>query len=224
MQVLLLEPDNWRYLGISRVLEKQPELTFLGDPDYRKILTFPSPPSHLKPHVVIVSHSLTFDYKLEVLAHLQKTFPDAQLLVDGYDETLEGIADVLRAGAKGYFQLSTDPANLVKALGIVRNGHIWAPRAVVSLLIEEGLSRPGTPLDGQVTTQELAILELLQRGSQNKEIAKKLGIVEVTVKTHLTRLYRRFGVHTRLELLTYALTHHILSGTHRRAPREIPEI
>jgi len=219
VQVLLLEPDLWRYLGISQILATQSDITFLGDPDYRRILALKSPPAQLKPDVVIVSYSLTLDYQLTLLERLHQLFPEAQLLVDGYDESLEQMASVLRAGAKGYFQLASEPQKLLKALSIVQKGHIWAPREVVGLLIEESAEGSHHRERLQVVTpHELSILRLLQQGLPNKEIARALGIAEVTVKTHLTKLYRRFGVHTRLELLTYAMRHHILSDDHVRAP------
>lgn len=224
MQVLLLDSDRWRYLGISRVLEKHTDITLLGEADYTRILSLTSPPPHLRPDVVIVAHALTLSQDLDVLAHLQRIFPEAQLLVDGYDDTLDGIAEVLRAGAKGYFQLSSDPSHLVKALEIVRRGYIWAPRAVVSLLVGEGSSGGSRSREPEVTPQELAILKLLQQGLRNKEIGRTLGIAEVTVKTHLTRLYRRFGVRTRLELLTYALNHRILADDLRLPARPLPEV
>ena len=62
-----------------------------------------------------------------------------------------------------------------------------------------------------VTPTERAILEFLEDGLSNKDIARKLDLAPVTVKAHLTRLYRRFGVKTRLELLAYAITHHLIT-------------
>jgi DNA-binding NarL/FixJ family response regulator len=225
VQVLLLEPDRWRYIGISEILQTQPDITLLGDPDYKKILALTAPPSHLRADVVIVSHALTLDSNLEILEHLHKLFPGAQLLVDGYDETLDGIADVLRAGAKGYFHLSSDPTYLLKALAIVQKGYVWAPRSVVSFLVGGGTSRTNSSVAAvEVSTEDVSILKMLQRGQRNKQIALALGVAEVTVKTHLTRLFRRFGVRTRLELLSYALSHGIISDQRSRAGRRAREI
>ena len=64
--------------------------------------------------------------------------------------------------------------------------------------------------DEVLSPVEAAILNLLESGFSNKEIAQRLQIAPVTVKSHLTKLYRRFGVRTRLELLAYSVAHHLI--------------
>ena len=221
MKVLVLEPDYWRSLGILQVLRADDSITVLTEHDLKKVLSMRNAPSELDPHVVIVSHSLTFDYQLSVLRHLQTIFPKARILVEGYDESLDAVASVLRAGAKGYFQLSGDPSKLLQALTVVDEGRIWAPREAMALLINQfsgdGDGQPVTSASGLITAYEAGILKLLQRGLSNKEIAESLGVAEVTIKAHLTKLYRKFSVRTRLELLAYAMTHHLIARKTMRA-------
>ena len=212
MQVLLLEPDRWRYLGLLQVLRSDPEIRFLGTEDPIKILALNAPPDGLRPDVVILSHSLVIDFRLTIVQHLKAVFPNANLLVTGYERSLDSIAEILHAGTTGYFQLTSDPPNLLKALRVVKSGQIWAPRdAVVLTGTDDQKSR--TPAPDSMTPTELAILESLEEGLSNKDIARKLEIAPVTVKAHLTRLYRRFGVKTRLELLAYAIGHHLIART-----------
>lgn len=223
MRVLVLEPDYWRYLGILQILKSDSSVTLLGEIDHKKLLAMRSAPPELRPDIVIVSHSLTIDYQVSILQHLRDLFPEAQLLVEGYDETLDAIANVLRAGAKGYFQLTSEPRDLLKALEIVQQGRIWAPREAVVLMVshfsEESAESANASASGLINSYEVSVVKLLLRGLSNKEIARALGVAEVTIKTHLTKLYRKFGVHTRLELLAYAINHHLIGGSPARAPR-----
>jgi DNA-binding NarL/FixJ family response regulator len=212
VRVLLLEPDFWRFLGISQILTSQPGIMLLGEQDHTKIVGLRRAPPDLTPDVVLISHSLTLDYQLSILEHLHQLFPHAHLLVNGYDDTLDAIADVLRAGATGYFVLTSEPPKLLKALAIVDQGHIWAPREAVALMATQEHSQE------VITAREISILKLLQDGCTNKEIALALGIAEVTIKSHLTKLYRKFNVRTRLELLAYALHHHLLNADIERTP------
>jgi len=226
VRVLLLEPDYWRYLGILQILKTDPSISLLGEKDHQEILAMRSAPAELNPDVVIVSHSLTLDYQVTILHHLHTLFPDAQLLVEGYDEALDVIASVLRAGAKGYFQLSSEPSKLLQALGIIEKGRIWAPREALILLVNrspgDASTESGSATD-LLTPYEVSILKLLLRGLGNKEIAQSVGAAEVTIKAHLTKLYKKFGVHTRLELVAYAMTHHLIAGsTLRTSPRGSP--
>jgi DNA-binding NarL/FixJ family response regulator len=223
VKVLVLEPDYWRSLGILQVLRTDGSITVLTERDHKKVLSMRNAPSELDPHVVIVSHSLTFDYQLSVLQHLQTIFPKARILVEGYDDTLDAVANVLRAGARGYFQLSGDPSKLLEALTVVEQGRIWAPREAMVLLItqfsDESAGQPVASASALITAYEAGILKLLQRGLSNKEIAESFGVAEVTIKAHLTKLYRKFSVRTRLELLAYAMTHHLIA---RKAMRPTP--
>jgi two-component system nitrate/nitrite response regulator NarL len=63
----------------------------------------------------------------------------------------------------------------------------------------------------------MEIVEYLQRGLTNKQIGKKLGITEGTVKVHLYQVYERLQVSTRTELVW------ILSNTESREPRHNPQ-
>jgi DNA-binding NarL/FixJ family response regulator len=203
VQVLLLEPDWWRYLGLSQVLKSEAGIRLLGIDDHHKIVTLIDPPPDLKPDVLIVSHSLLLELRLITLDRLRKLFPNSNLLIYGYESGLDRIAEFLRAGAKGYFLLSSEPSNLIKALSVVARGEIWAPRDAVALVNRIAPAEP-------MTAFEIAILNFLEDGLSNKEIAQRLGIAAVTVKSHLTKLYRRFSVRTRLELLAYAMNHHLI--------------
>jgi len=216
LRVLLLEPDYWRCLGILQILESDSSISVVGERDHKKILALRSAPPDLSPDIVILSHSLTLDYQLSVIQQLRRLFLNAQILVEGYDETLDAIADVLRAGAKGYFHLSSHPSNLVRALQIVQAGRIWAPREAVVLMVSRFSEEDVPSASGLITPHELSLLKLLQQGLSNKEIAQSLGVAEVTIKAHLTKLYRRFSVHTRLELLAYAMNHHLIAGSFMR--------
>lgn len=209
MQVLLLEPDRWRYLGLSQVLQSDPQIRFLGTEDPLQIVPLQSPPAELKPDVIVLAHSLIGAFRLSILEHMGALFPRAKLLVAGYEQAFDGIAIILKAGAHGYFQLTAEPAKLLKALRVVRDGDLWAPRDAVALMSGESAAA-----EKLVSPMEAAILNLLEGGFSNKEIALRLEVAPVTVKSYLTKLYRRFGVRTRLELLAYSVSHHLIPPRH----------
>ena len=79
-------------------------------------------------------------------------------------------------------------------------GSPLAPRAARSLL--EARSAPD-PLDG-LTGRQREILALLLEGLPNKLIARRLGISEKTVKTHLTSVFRQIGVTDRVQAVLWA--------------------
>ena len=69
-------------------------------------------------------------------------------------------------------------------------------------------------IEDLLTDEERALLGFLNEGLANKEIAARLNLAEVTIKSRLGRLYKRFGVNTRLQLLSAALKQGVItSGT-----------
>lgn len=56
-------------------------------------------------------------------------------------------------------------------------------------------------MEGEITKTEQKVVELVLMGLSNKRIAEELGIVEGTVKLHLNRIFRKFGVATRVQLV-----------------------
>ncbi len=216
IRVLAIEPDQWRYLGILNVLrnDRHAEFLVLGEPDCNKVLAFRRSPKDLKPDVVMLARSLITDFKLSVLERTKELFPNAKVLVYGYQANIDNIAGLLAVGASGYFLLSSAPEELAAALKHVNRGLIWGPPEAVALMVERMRRRDGKRLvlksEHLVTPAELTLLKFLKEGMGNKEIACKLGVAEVTIKSHLAKLYRRFNLHTRLQLLSYAINHNLI--------------
>jgi DNA-binding NarL/FixJ family response regulator len=111
----------------------------------------------------------------------------------------------LKAGARGFCARGTAPALLRKAVEVVEAGEIWVRRRVMMRLIEE-LASPRAPEvrsvagENSLTTREREIATLVARGAGNKEIAGQLTISIKTVKAHLTNIFKKLGLETRMQL------------------------
>ncbi len=107
--------------------------------------------------------------------------------------------------------MSAPASYLYKALKVVGEGKIWGPREAVGLFAS-GSERGGFPgQQSHPTIDELTLLRLLHDGLSNKEIAARLGLAEVTIKARMSRLYRKYGVRTRVQLLATAMERDLLS-------------
>jgi DNA-binding NarL/FixJ family response regulator len=142
--------------------------------------------------------ALTFGVISELSA-LAKTI----VIADTDDESLA--IQALKAGASGFCPRNTPPALIRKAIQLVEAGEIWIGRRVMLRLIEDMASPPrGTRREpasaGVLTERENAIASLVARGEGNKEIAHALSISIKTVKTHLTNMFKKVGVSSRLQL------------------------
>jgi len=147
------------------------------------------------------------DHLFELMATFRQVRPQLKLIVLGNETGPEYIQRVIGAGAKGYLSLNASEAELRTAIEMVRDGSVWAPRKVLSRLLDSqrggGLPPGARP---HFTPRERQVLDLLRSGQSNREIAACLGIDESTVKAHLGRLMRKVGVNNRIALTVHPST------------------
>jgi len=133
--------------------------------------------------------------------------PSLKLIVLGNETSSAYIERVIDAGAKGYVQLNAKESEIRMAIDMVRDGSVWAPRRVLSRLLDSRRTTsksPATP--PRFTARERQVLNLLREGHPNREIALALGIDESTVKAHIGRLLRKVGVNNRIALTIHPFT------------------
>lgn len=143
----------------------------------------------------------------ELITTFHHIRPQLKLIVLGNEISPEYIQRVIGSGAKGYLTLAAKESELSMAIEMVRDGSVWAPRKVLSRLLDSqpgGTRSPSTP--PKFTPREMQVLELLRAGRSNREIGKALGIDEGTVKAHIGRLLRKVGVNNRIALTVHPLT------------------
>ena len=103
-----------------------------------------------------------------------------------------------------------------KAIDVVTEGSIWAPRRLLSQLIDrlsKGRDTSLTASAPQLTERERQVLELILMARSNREISAQLGIEERTVKAYVGRLMRKAGTDNRIKLSMSALSLSLKSRT-----------
>jgi len=152
---------------------------------------------------------------LETLESIRRARPDIKLIVIGPEGNDELVLKSIVAGARAYLDLTAAPEMVRKAIEEVTAGSIWAPRRLLSRLIDRLLSVSDTSLTratSHLTLRERQVLELILKARSNREIACQLGIEERTVKAHVGRLMRKTGVENRIELSMRALESSMVQG------------
>lgn len=158
-------------------------------------------------YLVIDLHSSALS--LDVLGVIRRTRPDLRLIVIGPEGNDEMVLDSIVAGARAYLDLNAGPEMVRKAIEVVTEGSIWAPRKLLSKLIDRLLKLPEcnpANSNSHLTTRERQVLELIMLARSNREIATQLGIEERTVKTYVGRLMRKAGADNRIKLSMSALS------------------
>lgn len=147
---------------------------------------------------------------LAMLENVKRIRPGMRQIVIGPEGDDELVLDAITAGARAYLKFSADPHAVRMAIDVVLEDSIWAPRKLLSRLIDRLLGVPVSGSGGvlgslQLTERERQVLKLILRAQSNREIAKELGIEERTVKAHVGRLMRKAGAENRIELSIKAL-------------------
>jgi DNA-binding NarL/FixJ family response regulator len=164
----------------------------------------------------------------EAVDLVRETRPDVVLMdlqmprVDGVEATRQIVADgsgaevvvltsfsdsarivaALDAGAVGYLLKDADPEDVLDGVRTVsRGGSPLHPKVARELLTARG---PVPAHEGQLTPREAEVLGLVKAGLANKQIARRLGISERTVKAHLTSVFQRIGVADRTQAALWA--------------------
>jgi DNA-binding NarL/FixJ family response regulator len=157
---------------------------------------------------------------LDTLESIRNARPGMRQIVIGPENDDNLVMDSIVAGARAYLYPSADPKTVRMALDVVVSGSIWAPRRLLSRLIDRLLGVPEASAPAaslQLTSRERQVLELILLARSNREIALQLGIEERTVKSHVGRLMRKTGAENRIELSVRALNRSLMEEPETKA-------
>jgi DNA-binding NarL/FixJ family response regulator len=115
-------------------------------------------------------------------------------------DDLDGAMNAVRAGVRGTLGKRSTVEDVISAIRTVAAGHVWMPPE----LQERAAEALHEEARGQLTFREREIVREVGLGLRNREIAKVLFISVQTVKTHLSRIFRKVGVRDRAALTLYA--------------------
>ena len=122
------------------------------------------------------------------------------------------IVQALQLGARGVVMKEAATQLLMKAIRTVMSGQYWIGREAVGDIVEFLRSNPSgekPPRNYGLTKREMDILTTIVAGLSNKEIARRFSLSEDTVKHHLTNIFDKVGVASRLELALFAINNRL---------------
>jgi DNA-binding NarL/FixJ family response regulator len=133
--------------------------------------------------------------------------PAAVVVMSGVASSRDVMA-CIAAGARGFLPKTVEGRVFTDAVSVVLHGGTYVPAEFIGSLppLVEPSSNAGDALGGvDLTSREKDLLRMVAAGAANKEIARKMGLQEVTVKFYLTRLFRRLGVKNRSQAAVAAV-------------------
>jgi len=164
--------------------------------------------------LIIDSYDSEFDFK-EALNIIREGNSNAKTLVLIYTDDPLFKQKIISLGISGYLSYFSSLKQLIQAIKAIFNGEIWAERKILSnVLSKEIPKKKNINLVNTLTKRELEIIKLVIESKSNKEVSKVLFISENTVKSHLSKIYKKIGVNNRMQLTAKVTDKSYLSVFH----------
>jgi len=204
LKVAVLGYDPLRLVGLRAVLESQAE--FEVHEVEPEDLALP-----LSGELVLIGpHGLPSVF--DAIAAIRSLRPEVKIILTSASTSDETMLRAISAGVKGYLDEAAPAEAYIKAMRVVNEGSMWAPRRILAKFIERVIADPKRATSHSLSDRERQVLELLVAGRTNKEIGSELGIEERTVKLHVSKLMHKAGVDNRIALSVHAVTNFLFSG------------
>ena len=160
--------------------------------------------TELGPDVVLMDLSMPRCDGVEATRRIKLLDPDAHIVVLTSFSDQTRILDALEAGADGYLLKHADPEQILEAVRVAVSGGAPLDPQAARVLLD---ARRTVAAPSGLTDREREVLGLVRDGLANKQIARRLGISERTVKAHLTSVFQRIGVSDRTQAAMWAVNH-----------------
>jgi two-component system, NarL family, response regulator NreC len=163
----------------------------------------------LKPTVVLMDIGLPDLSGIDATREIKRTHPEVAVVALTIHEDEEYFFKMLEAGAEGYVPKRAAPEELITAIRAAAAGEVYLYPSLAKFLVKDYLAQDrsidtASTLDG-LTDREQEVLKYLAEGADNGEIAEALVISNKTVARHRENIMHKLGLHSRAELVRYAI-------------------
>ena len=201
IRVLVVDDHHLVRAGLITLLQAAADIEVAGEAaDGQQALEVAAAAS---PDVVLMDLSMPVMDGVSATRALLSELPETRVVALTSFSDRQRVTDILAAGATGYVLKDSRPDDLLAAVRAAAGGHVPLDPRVASAL----LPTREPPLTEQLSDREKQVLRLVTAGLANKQIARRLGIAESTVKVHTGNIFRRIGVTDRTSAAIWAKEH-----------------
>jgi len=198
--------------GLRGVINGQPDMEVVGEAsDGREIVALAE---RLRPNLVLLDLTMPGAEGFPAIRLIKDKAPGTRVLVLTMHDDPGLVREVLRAGGSGYLLKKAVDSELVLAIRAVQRGETYIHSSLTHAVWEEAAeNRPAASGDqfALLSKREQEVFQSLVRGYGNQEIADRLCVSVKTVETHRAHILEKLGLHSRAELVRYALAHGLLT-------------
>lgn len=202
IRILLADDHALLRQGTAELLQHEPDFEIVGQAgDGLEAVRMAH---ESRPDIVIMDVRMPVLSGIDAMRELQREMPKVRVLVlTAYDDD-QYVFSLLQAGASGYLLKTAPASELIRSIRQVQAGESPLSPAIARKVVARlnaGASPTAEEAAGPdaLTPRELEILQFLAQGMNNRDIAEALYISDRTVQTHLTNIFAKMQVSSRLE-------------------------
>jgi two-component system, NarL family, nitrate/nitrite response regulator NarL len=201
-------------IGVRNMLQAEPGLEVVGecnDGDEAITQTL-----ELLPDILLLDVYMPRLPGIEAMRAIMNGSPSVKIILLTSTISTQQIIEALQIGARGIVIKDSAADHITAAIRAVSGGDYWiGGKRVVNLVgalhdLMQQAAVPDRKTFG-LTPREMEVVGCIVEGCSNRDIAKQFGLSEETVKRHLSNIFDKTGVSTRLELAMFAIAHHLVA-------------
>jgi len=205
IRVLVADDQSMVRAGFRMLLSDEQDIEVVAEASNGKEAVEKA--ARFDPTVVLMDIRMPELDGLEATRRILAADPDARVLVLTTFDLDEYVYEALRAGASGFVLKDDPPEQLIAAVRTVASGDALLSPAVTRRVIGAftRMPRPAPPKElDDLSARERDVFRLIALGLSNAQIGQELFIGETTVKTHVTHILSKLGLHDRVQAVVLA--------------------
>lgn len=206
LRILLADDHVILREGLKLLIEAQPDMEVIGEADNGRVALQKC--KTLQPDILVMDVSMPELNGMKATERLSQTDPKVKILILTVHEDVGHLRQLLQSGASGYVLKKAATYELINAIRVVAGGGIYLDSSLAGKVVGGSIRKPalkGAAQGSDLSERETEVLLNIAFGYSNKEIADKLKISIKTVETYKTRLMEKLELHSRSEIVRYAL-------------------
>ncbi|ARI78445.1 response regulator [Halobacillus mangrovi] len=214
IKVLLVDDHLVVLRGLRFFLNTQPDIDIIGEAENgQEALRLAG---ELQPDVILMDLMMPEMDGVEATKRLKEKHPDMKVVVLTSYSDQDHVIPALQAGAVGYQLKDIEPDELVKTIRMAKEGQQQLHPKATSLLLTQMTGEKEKQSESnsvfKLTKREKEVLYQITLGKSNKEISADLYITEKTVKTHVSSILSKLGLHDRTQAAIYAMKNNMFQS------------
>lgn len=203
IRILLADDHVLMRMGLSTLIACEDDMAIVGEAkNGREAVDLTQT---LKPDLVIMDLMMPELSGAEATRLIRAARPDVKIMILTSFATSKEMSEAITNGADGTLMKDTAANDLIDAVRRIMAGEKLVPEQL-RRQAEEDNSVP------ELTERHLEILKSVSRGYSNADIAKQLGLSEISIKKQMTAIYERLGVFNRTEAVALALRKQLIKA------------